>query len=240
MGPRETTGRIQAVQKAYPAFGKLKPGDKVIAVDGKPGAPAALSKRIAAHKCPGAQRTGCRGTPVTITVKRGAQSVTFRLRPRYDPAAGRVRLGFGYAADGPRHPFAAGEALRITKDQFWFITRETVKLPAYIFDSKKRKQISGIVGVSDTTHKAVSRDIGDAVFLFAVISLSLAIINLFPFLPLDGGHIFWAGVEFVRRRPVPYAVMERAGVLGFMLVIGLFLLGLSNDIDRLTSGTTVP
>jgi regulator of sigma E protease len=72
-----------------------------------------------------------------------------------------------------------------------------------------------------------------------VISLSLAIINLFPFLPLDGGHIFWAAVEFVRRRPVPYAVMERAGVVGFMLVIGLFILGLTNDIERLTNGTGV-
>jgi len=73
--------------------------------------------------------------------------------------------------------------------------------------------------------------------ILALISLSLAVVNLFPFLPLDGGHIFWAAVEFVRRRPVPYVVMEKAGVIGFMLVIGLFLLGLTNDIDRLTSGT---
>ena len=58
--------------------------------------------------------------------------------------------------------------------------------------------------------------------------------NLFPFLPLDGGHIFWALVEKVRRRPVPFSVMERAGVVGFMLVIGLFLIGLTNDINRLT------
>jgi regulator of sigma E protease len=38
----------------------------------------------------------------------------------------------------------------------------------------------------------------------------------------------------VRRKPVPYAVMERSGVIGFMLVIGLFLIGLTNDIDRLS------
>jgi regulator of sigma E protease len=238
LGPRETSGRIEAVQKGYPALGKLQPGDKVVAVDGRPGAPAELSKRIAAHECPGEQVAGCRGTPVRITVKRDGRTMTFTLRPKYDPEAGRVRLGFGYAADGPRHAFGFSKALDITKDQFWFITRETVKLPAYIFDSQKRKDIQGIVGVSDTTHKAISQDTGDAVFLFAVISLSLAIINLFPFLPLDGGHIFWAAVEFVRRRPVPYSVMERAGVLGFMLVLGLFLLGLTNDIDRLTSGGT--
>ena len=54
--------------------------------------------------------------------------------------------------------------------------------------------------------------------ILAIISLSLAIVNLFPFLPLDGGHIFWAIVEKVRGRPVPFSVMERAGVVGFMLV----------------------
>ena len=41
--------------------------------------------------------------------------------------------------------------------------------------------------------------------ILALISLSLAIVNLFPFLPLDGGHIFWAIVEKVRRKPVPFA-----------------------------------
>jgi regulator of sigma E protease len=69
-----------------------------------------------------------------------------------------------------------------------------------------------------------------------VISLSLAIVNLFPFLPLDGGHIFWSLVEKVRGRPVSYRVMEQSGVLGFMLVIFLFVIGLSNDIGRLTGG----
>ena len=69
-----------------------------------------------------------------------------------------------------------------------------------------------------------------------MISLSLAIINLFPFLPLDGGHVFWSLVEKVRGRPVPFRVMEQAGVVGFMLVILLFFIGLTNDINRLTGG----
>jgi regulator of sigma E protease len=41
-------------------------------------------------------------------------------------------------------------------------------------------------------------------------------------------------VEKIRGRPVPFAVMERAGVIGFMLVLVLFVIGLSNDIGRLT------
>jgi len=45
----------------------------------------------------------------------------------------------------------------------------------------------------------------------------LAIVNLFPFLPLDGGHIFWALAEKVRGRVIPFSVMERASVVGFAL-----------------------
>ena len=67
-----------------------------------------------------------------------------------------------------------------------------------------------------------------------MISLSLGLINLFPFLPLDGGHIFWSLVEKVRGRPVPFSVMERAERVGFVLVLMLFFIGLTNDIGRLT------
>jgi regulator of sigma E protease len=90
------------------------------------------------------------------------------------------------------------------------------------------------VGSYEVTRQTILDNLADVIPILAIISLSLAIVNLFPFLPLDGGHIFWAIVEKVRRRPVPFSVMERAGVVGFMLVIGIFLLGLSNDISRLS------
>ena len=90
------------------------------------------------------------------------------------------------------------------------------------------------MGSYEVTRRTIVEDLADAVGILAIISLSLALVNLFPFLPLDGGHIFWAIGEKVRRRPVPFSVMERAGVVGFMLVIGLFLIGLTNDIGRLT------
>jgi regulator of sigma E protease len=238
LGPRDLG--VGPVQKGYPAYGKLHTGDKIVAVDGKKASPVNSPELIAAHKCAGKAVNGCRATtPAHITVLRNGKRITFTLYPRYDKVAGRTRVGFAYTDNGPRHPYTFGKAFNQSTDNFWFITRETVKLPAYIFNAQKRKEISGIVGTSDVTNKAIKNDAGDAIFLFAVISLSLAIINLFPFLPLDGGHIFWAFVEWVRRKPVPYAVMERAGVVGFMLVIGLFILGLTNDIDRLTSGTGV-
>ena len=116
----------------------------------------------------------------------------------------------------------------------WFFTRGTVETIAQIFKPEKRKEISGVVGTYEVTRQSIQVGPTEAFFLLAVISLSLGVINLFPFLPLDGGHIFWALAEKVRGRAIPFSVMERAGFVGFALVIGLFFIGFTNDIGRLT------
>ena len=69
-----------------------------------------------------------------------------------------------------------------------------------------------MVGSYEITRQAFEFDTRRALAVLALISLSLAIINLFPFLPLDGGHIFWSIVEKVRGRPVPFRIMEQSGV----------------------------
>jgi regulator of sigma E protease len=126
------------------------------------------------------------------------------------------------------------EAARLSVDFMWEVTTQTVSVVTRIFDPEQREEISGVVGGYEVTRQAIEFDSRQALTLIAVISLSLAVINLFPFLPLDGGHIFWSVVEKVRGRPVAFSVMERASVLGFALVLVLFVIGLSNDIGRLT------
>ena len=121
-------------------------------------------------------------------------------------------------------------------DRMWFFTRGTVETIAQIFKPEKRKEISGVVGSYEATRQSFDFDTKQAIYILGLISLSLAVINLFPFLPLDGGHIFWALAEKLRGRPIPFSVMERAGVVGFMLVMFLFYVGLTNDIGRITSG----
>ena len=69
--------------------------------------------------------------------------------------------------------------------------------------------------------------------MLALISLSLALLNLLPLLPLDGGHIAFSIVEGIRGRAIPREVYERVSVVGIALVLLLFFIGLSNDIGRL-------
>jgi regulator of sigma E protease len=234
IGPQDVSSKVGAIERGFPAHGVLKPGDKLVGVDGKRGGPLTLSRQIQKHKCKGTPVNHCRAaTSAQLTIERNGKLIHVSMAPIYDKLNKRTRLGFSYSQDGPHRTLPAGQALSTSVDRFWFITKETVTLPARLFNSEQRKQISGVVGTYETTRQTIISDAGDAVGILALISLSLAIVNLFPFLPLDGGHIFWAIVEKIRRKPVPFSVMERAGVVGFMLVILLFLIGLSNDITRL-------
>src|SRR5262249_47565651 len=152
---------------------------------------------------------GCRAvTPATVVVKRGTE-LTLRLYPTYDTSTSphRMRLGFQYDVNGPHKALPFGQAVDVSVDRFWDITKGTASLPARLFDAQQRKQISGVVGSYEVTRQTILNDTAQVVIILAVISLSLAIVNLFPFLPLDGGHIFWALVEKVRGKPVPYRVM---------------------------------
>ena len=61
----------------------------------------------------------------------------------------------------------------------------------------------------------------------------LAVINLFPFLPLDGGHILWAVAEKVRGKRISVIAMWRFSSVGIVLLLFLVINGVSNDIGRL-------
>ena len=228
--------RIATIDRAYPAQNVLHAGDRVLAVNGRPGGPEQLRKIVMADRCAGGKLVnGCRGTvPLKVTVLRSGQRATATITPQYDAANKIMRLGFSYDLNsGPRVTQGFGHSISSAGTFFWRITKQTVSIPAKIFDKKQREQIHGIVGTYESTRQTIINDPGDVVGILAVISLALAIVNLFPFLPLDGGHIFWAIVKKVRRRPVSYATMEKSGLVGFALVAVLFVIGLTNDIGIL-------
>ncbi|MGH2953669.1 MAG: M50 family metallopeptidase [Solirubrobacterales bacterium] len=232
-GIEEPTTSVSEIETGSPAAAKLEPGDMIVSVDGVSGDQEQIARQLDTHDCAGERMDGCRAdAPAEVRVIRDGEPLTLPIRPQFDGELERMRLGFAYGT-APLDP-SGSEAATRSVDFMWLVTSETVKVIARIFDPEQREQISGVVGSYEFTRQAIDFDSRRALTLLAVISLSLAVINLFPFLPLDGGHIFWAIVEKVRGKPVPFSVMERAGVLGFMLVLVLFVIGLSNDIDRLT------
>jgi regulator of sigma E protease len=218
---------------AEPAYLDLKAGDRIVSVDGVKGDFARMREQISSHKCAGTPTNGCASaTFATLVVDRGGKELTIRVRPVYNAAEDDMFVGFvaGTTHEGVGPVDAADRSV----DEMWFFTRKTVETIANIFNAEKRKDISGVVGSYEVTRQTIELSAERAIYLLAIISLSLGVINLVPFLPLDGGHIFWALAEKVRGRAIPFAVMERAGFIGFVLVIGLFMVGFTNDIGRLT------
>jgi regulator of sigma E protease len=240
LGASDPTQTVDEVLPGSPAASVLKPGDRIVAIDGKSYAGLDTGGRlekfyedVGSHKCAGKPSDGCKAaTPVVLEVERNGQTQTISVKPEYEKSAGRTRIGFSYGTEPAN--LGVGGAIDRAGDAIWLVTSKTVIVFANIFDSEQRKEVSGVVGVSDVANQTIDVGARESLTLLAIVSLSLGLINLFPFLPLDGGHIFWSLVEKVRGKPVPYRVMERAGALGFVLVIMLFFLGLSNDIGRIT------
>jgi regulator of sigma E protease len=232
-GEAVATKKVGTVEKSSPAAALLVPGDQLVSVDGVTGSSDRLRAQLATHRCAGAQVNGCTSaTPARIVVQRNGNLVTFKIRPRYSAADKRPLVGFSFAPGS--EPVGAAHAAALTGSGLWHVTTSTVSVIARIFEPQERKQLNGIVGGYTVTQESFASSTTQALQVLALISLSLGIINLFPFLPLDGGHVFWAVAEKIRGRRIPFEVMERAGVVGFVLIVMLFAIGLSNDISTLS------
>jgi len=240
---------VGSVTEGAPAQGQLMRDDLILSAEGVPLDAAGLTVEqrdariqrlieiVDRRGCPGAQEPGCRAArPVTLTVRQpGQEARRVQVVPRYDAQLDRMLLGFSFGdARMPAGPLAASaESL----ETMWRVTTLTVETLAGLFYSAEaRDEVGGVVGGYEATRQALELDVELAARILGLISLSLAIINLLPFLPLDGGHVFWALAEKVRGRRIPFWVMERASFVGIVLIIPLFLLGLTNDLERIFSG----
>lgn len=250
---------VNSVAKNGAAAGVLEPGDKIVRIDDVAGFDGsltyknatdrrlALTTQISSHGCARKDtKVGCTAsTPARVTYERDGVQRTVSIAPRRttveNPETGekqqRQLLGITYGGLDFL-PASIGTAAKETPNYIWFVTSETAKAITRLFYSAEaRREIGSVAGAYDATRRTIEFSTPRALILLGVVSLSLAIINLAPFLPLDGGHIFWAIAEKVRRKPIPFAWLERASLVGFVLVIMLFGLGLYNDVGRFADGT---
>jgi regulator of sigma E protease len=227
-----TSASVLAVERGKPADGVLRAGDRIVAVDGKPATVASARREIASHRCPSVLTNDCRAaTPVQLTIRRAGRVLTLSVFPRYDKVAGRMLIGFGFGA--PKS-FGAAGAAGAAVSEMWHVTTETLTgFGRALTSSKARRQIHSIVGITEVGHETVAAGAGHAFVFLGFLSLILAVINLFPFLPLDGGHVLWSVAEKLRGRRISLVAMYRFSSVGIVLLLFLVINGVSNDISRL-------
>jgi regulator of sigma E protease len=225
LGVPSTTRTVDAVQQGRPAaVAGLRAGDTIVGINGKP-TPTFESVRA------GIQAS--HGRPITITVDRGGRVLT--LRPARPIKVGTGYI-FGFIARAAIRQYGVASALRMGFGDCWQAIKGTGLAIQGLFHKQTRGQLTSTVGIVRLSSQALKVSIAAYVQILGLISLSLALLNLLPLLPLDGGHILFSVIEGVRRRAVAREVYERASVIGFALLMLVFFIALSNDLHGRTPG----
>jgi regulator of sigma E protease len=199
----------------------LQPGDRVLVVDGATIQRAAdIPDRI----------SGSDGRKIAVVVLRDGQERTLGPIAPERAENGSYRLGFALDAVGLGPLGALGRSFEVT----WLVTEETVKSIGRLAFGEGREDVASPIGITDFSAQAVDQGTESYLLVLALVSLSLALLNLLPLLPLDGGHILFALLEGARGRNMRREVYERVSVIGIALVLLLFFIGVSNDIGRLS------
>jgi len=210
---------VAEVQAGTPAAAiGLRAGDHIVAVDGVPARTFREVSRLIGSSD---------GRPVTVTVRRGGRTVTLGPR-RTIEREGRWVLGFIPASQLVSHPL--GASARLAARDCWQVVTGTLAAIGETFRSGSRAQISGPVGIVRASSEFLAIGVQWYLQLLGLISMSVALFNLLPLLPLDGGNLLFLLVEAVRGRPVPRAVYARFSSFGVALLLLVMVFALFHDV----------
>ena len=217
-----------------PAFAAgLLLGDRVLALDGKALEDwQQLVDRV----------RGLPGKAVVLQVERQGQrlDVALSLAVRGE---GEARSGYlGAGVQGVEWPpemlrqvsFGPLEAVAEAARRTWTMSLLTLdSLKKMLFGELSVKNLSGPITIAKVAGASAESGLGEFLNFLAYLSISLGVLNLLPIPVLDGGHLLFYLVEWVRGRPLSERIQGWGMQIGISLVIGVMLLALVNDLSRL-------
>jgi len=202
----------------------VKPGDVVVAVDGKTITfRTQLREAIASHP----------GREITLSVLRDGKPLDIRVTPDKRGDIGWLGIGLSDATKSVKPGLV--EAVRLSAEKnvqyaglifqtVWgLLTRET-----------SPKQLMGPVAIAQLSGESAQLGWIALFSLMASISLNLGLLNLLPIPVLDGGHILIMALEGLARRDFSSRVKEKMLVAGFVVLMMLMVTVIYNDLTRIS------
>lgn len=232
-GPKALSPVIGTIVKDSPAQNAgLQSNDKIISINGTAITQwNELSDAIKAST----------GT-LTLAVERNETQLFIPLTPRITEATNIFKEKIqqrmvGIAPSGATHTLHLGFIETLT-----YASMQTYDTSFLIFQSVQKlltgvvpaKEVGGVVSIVQITADATAYGWMSLFFFAALISVNLGVLNLLPIPALDGGHIVFNLYEMIRRRAPSEAVITKLTIGGWVILLGLMVLGLYNDITRLT------
>jgi regulator of sigma E protease len=119
-------------------------------------------------------------------------------------------------------------------EKTWSITLFTLEsIKKMIVGAISHKNLSGPITIAQVANATAQSGIESFIGFIALLSVSLAVLNLLPIPVLDGGHLLYYVVELVTRRPVPERIQAWGLQVGVLLIVSIMLLAFYNDLTRL-------
>ena len=237
-GKQTMSARVDSVQPdSAAAAAGFKPGDLVVAIDGRPIDNFAEMQRVVGASA---------GETLAITVDRdGVQQVL-----KATPALKEVKDNFGNVQrigvlgisrsmapeDLKLHPVAPPQAVWMSVQETWSVIDRTLGyIGGVIAGREAANQLGGPIRIAQMSGQVASFGFVPLIQLAAVLSVSIGLLNLFPIPLLDGGHLLFYLIEGIRGRPLSEKAQEVGFRIGLAIVLMLMIFATFNDIVHLTT-----
>jgi len=231
---------VTDIQPGSPAADNLQIDDIIVSVDGRTfDRSSDLTAYVADHA----------GEDVVLQVVRGGDSIDVTVRPRTltdeERSQGQGPIGFGYdparVVEEPSTVTGPFDAIARGASATWTLA---IQIPGGLAEAvggliglnDSGADARGPIGIAQETGRVLEAPLVSQLFFIGLLSVNLAVLNVLPFPPLDGGRIAVVLVEAVRRRRMP---AEREALIyftGFAVLIALVILISIQDIQRLFTG----
>ena len=214
--PQETSIIITEVIEGYPADNKLQPNDQVLNFS----TIKELQVYIQNHQ----------EQKIILNILRNQEEIEIRIIPNVQGQIGIVLNEFGFV----RYP-----VYRAALNSFTFTGEFIGNIFIFFGDlitgeiEQPAEHIGGPILIFQVVDKIIPYGLGAVLLLIGLLSVFLAIINILPFPVLDGGYLFFLGIEGIRKKPISKKVQNIANSIGFALLMLLFILVIIIDIERL-------
>ncbi len=184
---------------------------------------------------------------VDVVVQRAGVQQTLTLRPEIGQSEDGAQIGVigawvqTYDLSESLPPEMRREISYNPATAFVPAVRETWDKSVFVLDSIKKmvvglisyKNINGPITIAQVAGETASYGLEVYLGFLAILSISLGVLNLLPIPMLDGGHLLYYTIEAIIRRPVPERIQAMGLQLGLVIIGGIMMLAIYNDVSRL-------